>query len=323
MIVAWDSHNASASSTTWDAWNFTTKSYSPGGGGGSGGSSEEPENTKPVAKVSPDGSYSGVVNVEILFDGSTSNDSDGNITQWSWNFGDNSTGTGATISHAYTNAGNYTVTLTVTDDKDATDSDSTTCVITQPNRQPTPPVISGPTNGTRNTLYTYTVRSTDSDNDSIRYTFDWGDALSGPESSGFLPSGANFSLNHSWETAGRYTITVSVTDTKTTPLPSSDYTVFIDAKQITGLGYLLDNNSDGTYDAFYSDASKQITSVEKKDGNYLIDSNGNGVSDLSYDELTGNTSSIKEDNGIPGFELLPLISALIIIIALRRRKKEK
>jgi len=211
----------------------------------------------------------------------------------------------------------------VTDNDGATDIDTTTCIITQPNRQPTPPVITGPTNGTRNTLYTYTVHSTDADNDSIRYTFDWGDALSAPESSGFLPSGANFSLNHSWETAGRYTITISVTDTKTTTLPSSDYTVFIDAKQIAGLGYLLDNNSDGTYDAFYSDSSKQITSVEKKDGNYLIDSDGNGVSDLSYNEMTGNTSSYEEEKGIPGFELIPLIGALIIAIALRRRKKEK
>jgi hypothetical protein len=323
MIVAWDNHNASASSSTWDPWNFTTKSYSTGGGGDGGGSSGEPENAKPVAKASPGTSYSGVVNVEILFDGSTSNDSDGNITQWSWNFGDNSTGIGATIRHAYTQAGNYTVTLTVTDNDGATDIDTTTCIITQPNRQPTPPVITGPTNGTRNTLYTYTVHSTDADNDSIRYTFDWGDALSAPESSGFLPSGANFSLNHSWETAGRYTITISVTDTKTTTLPSSDYTVFIDAKQIAGLGYLLDNNSDGTYDAFYSDSSKQITSVEKKDGNYLIDSDGNGVSDLSYNEMTGNTSSYEEEKGIPGFELIPLIGALIIAIALRRRKKEK
>jgi hypothetical protein len=52
--------------------------------------------------------------------------------------------------------------------------------------------------------------------------------------------------------------------------------VYIDALQVGDIGYLLDNDGDGTYDAFYSDVLKQITSVEKKNGNYNIDSNGDG-----------------------------------------------
>jgi hypothetical protein len=96
-------------------------------------------------------------------------------------------------------------------------------VITQPNRPPTAPIITGPTNGTKNTMYTYTAFSTDADNDTIHYTFDWGEPVS--PSSGFLPNGSSFTVNHSWATPGRYNLTVTVTDNQTES--SSKITVFI------------------------------------------------------------------------------------------------
>ena len=60
------------------------------------------------------------VNETITFDGSTSSDADGQITQYLWNFGDGSTSTQAVTAHAYTQAGIYNIALTVTDDKGAT-----------------------------------------------------------------------------------------------------------------------------------------------------------------------------------------------------------
>ena len=59
---------------------------------------------------------------DIAFDASASDDSDGTIANYAWNFGDDSTGTGITISHTFTTAGSYTVTLTVTDNDSATNS---------------------------------------------------------------------------------------------------------------------------------------------------------------------------------------------------------
>jgi hypothetical protein len=51
-----------------------------------------------------------------------SNDSDGTVVSWSWDFGDSNTSTAQNPSHAYSADGTYNVTLTVTDDDGATDA---------------------------------------------------------------------------------------------------------------------------------------------------------------------------------------------------------
>jgi PKD repeat protein len=54
------------------------------------------------------------------FDASGSVDSDGTIANYSWAFGDGTSGSSQVAKHTYATAGNYTVTLTVTDDRGAT-----------------------------------------------------------------------------------------------------------------------------------------------------------------------------------------------------------
>jgi PKD repeat protein len=263
--------------------------------------------------------YQGNVNSQILFDGSKSHDSDGNITKWTWTFGDNTNGTGKTVRHAYTKPGTYTVTLTVTDDRNKTNTDTTTCMITQPNRPPTEPIITGPTNGTKNMTYNYTVKSTDPDNDTIQYSFDWGDPLAAPQSSGFLPNESAFTLNHSWTAAGRYTITVTANDSQN--MSSSETTVYINTKPITDIGYLIDNDSDGIYDAFYSDVSKKVTAVQVKNGNYSIDVDGNGIWDYTFNVVNGQTSSYQVQDKTPGFEFVFVIGAIALLMVLKRKRK--
>jgi PKD repeat protein len=68
----------------------------------------------------------------VDFDGSASNDPDGTIVAYDWDFGDGNMGTGATPSHDYTTGGNYIVTLTVTGDFGATDQVTETVVVSAP-----------------------------------------------------------------------------------------------------------------------------------------------------------------------------------------------
>jgi PKD repeat protein len=73
-----------------------------------------------------------------------SSESDGTITSWSWDFGDDGSSTSQNPSHIYAGTGTYTVTLTVTDNDGATDSTSKSVTMTAPDT--TPPSITAPAN---------------------------------------------------------------------------------------------------------------------------------------------------------------------------------
>jgi hypothetical protein len=52
----------------------------------------------------------------VYCDASNSNDPDGKIVSYKWNFGDGKSGSGKTITHTYTKEGDFTIQLTVEDD---------------------------------------------------------------------------------------------------------------------------------------------------------------------------------------------------------------
>lgn len=83
--------------------------------------SDEPNDTLPTAVISA-GRTNGVAPVPITFSGSNSTPSQSasSITEFSWNFGDGSTGSGQETVHTFSDPGIYSVQLTVTDDKGAT-----------------------------------------------------------------------------------------------------------------------------------------------------------------------------------------------------------
>jgi len=277
-----------------------------------------PSNTAPIADASAGEPYHGLVNETILFNGSKSYDPDGFLTAWSWAFGDHTNGTGITAQHAYSTPGIYIITLTVKDNQGVTHTDTTRCLIsTVDNTPPTQPTISGTTNGKKNTSYLYTILSTDADNDTIYYTVDWGDPRYLPQSSTFLPNGSAYIINHSWTSAGRYVIIVIATDNQTES--SSNITVYIDALQTGDIGYLLDNNSDGIYDTFYSDELQQLLPVQIKDNQYLLDSDGDGEIEYLYDTIEGLTV-YQPSTKTPGFELIGIINAIMIFVLSWKRK---
>jgi len=56
-----------------------------------------------------------VVDETVTFDATASEDPDGTVVSYLWEFGDGASDNGTIVEHAYTNAGTYDVTLTVTD----------------------------------------------------------------------------------------------------------------------------------------------------------------------------------------------------------------
>jgi len=93
----------------------------------------DPLNQPPVANAGRP--YLGAVSDAISFDGSESYDEDGEIIEYLWDFGDETTGAGESITHTYTSPGNYTITLTVTDDDVYSATNTTTVTIVQSSGQ--------------------------------------------------------------------------------------------------------------------------------------------------------------------------------------------
>jgi len=320
-IVAWDNHDAS---TTGQIWSFTTKSSGDSGDPNGQPPIPPPENDPPIADA--DGPYVGVVGVPVTFDGLGSSDPGGDITNYTWYFGDGTAGYEERTNHTYTKVGNYIVTLSVTDNGGKKSSNLTYAVITsRANYPPSIPVVTGPTVGHENIIYNYTAVSTDLDNDTIRYLFDWGDGTN--TTSDFLGSGTTYNATHTWINSGIYIITVHIEDENNALSGTVELMVSIDVCYCGSIGYLIDNDGDGIYDVFSCNETGEKTLVGQKDGCYLIDSDGDGYWDYVFDSATRMTTYPDEDGqkGTPSFELILVICAIAIIalhIMVSRNKRK-
>jgi len=78
------------------------------------------------------------------------------------------------------------------------------------NHQPSIPSIQGPNSGRPGIEYTYTFRSTDGDDDKIKYYIDWGDGDT--EWTDYYRAGKYLQKSHKWDEKGSYTISVKAKD---------------------------------------------------------------------------------------------------------------
>src|SRR5690606_33483302 len=112
------------------------------------------EVTEAAVNIAPTASFvadpsSGVAPLEVSFDASGSEDPDGEIVSYEWDFGDGNSGEGAVVSHTFEEPGSYEVTLTVTDDQGATGTASETIEVSAApvNEPPVASLVLDPTSG--------------------------------------------------------------------------------------------------------------------------------------------------------------------------------
>ena len=328
-IVSWDNHGASSIGPV---WSFTIGAQSQGGGGGGGGDGGPIlyPNKIPVANASAS-SNSGLVNTPITFNGLYSFDEDGNIVNYTWDFDDGSTGYGIITTHIYLKAGVYDVKLTVTDNNGVDDTNSFNVIISQPSNPPTIPQIDGPNTGKKNIEYSFIVSSTDPGNDAIQYVFNWGDGQT--NETDFRANGTTYVQKHKWTTAGIFKIEVFAIDDKYTASPSAGLNILIDVIYCNDIGYLIDENSDGTYDLFYSNKTSTKTTTEKQGtSSYLLNYDEDSDWDYVYDTQNNAISSYIEPsaeitNGIFNWlivlVIVVILLVLIVVIINRKKRVEK
>ena len=158
-------------------------------------------NLPPIAKFvfSPQRPVAGQA---VSFDGSSSNDPDGQLVAFNWDFGDGATAEGQTASHKYEQVGSFTVRLVVTDDRGAQGEATEGLTVRAENKPPQADFTFSPESPTVDEVVQFTDRSSDSDGVIISWEWDFGD---GEKSALRNPS-------HQFAEPGSYTVTLTVTD---------------------------------------------------------------------------------------------------------------
>jgi len=156
-------------------------------------------NMPPNANVG--GPYSGVAQQSIQFNGSASNDPDGTIASYQWNFSDG-TGSGIAPAHTYQSPGSYYVTLTVTDNQGASSISGRFVTVTTTSNKTPIPNLGGPYSPVAGTPIQFNgSASSDPDGTITQYQWNFADGTA----TGPTP-------NHTFVDRGSHLVTLTVTD---------------------------------------------------------------------------------------------------------------
>ena len=124
---------------------------------------------------------------------------------FSWAFGDGATGTGAAVYHTYSTTGSYSVVLTAKDSSPSQQTATSQQTITVTSPPPPPSLTASFTESLSNSVVGQTVSFTGSASGGTapyNYAWNFGDASTGSGSS----------ASHIYQTAGVYTVVLTVTD---------------------------------------------------------------------------------------------------------------
>lgn len=183
-------------------------------------------NTTPVARVDED--RPAAINEPIDFVAGKSDDTDGNIISYLWDFGDGAKASGREVVHQYSQSGTYVARLSIQDDSGLDNNSATSKRIITVNE---PPIAdAGPDQlVTASQVVFDATGSSDSDGVIISYLWDFGDGDTG--------SGAR--IAHAYRNPGTYTVDLKVIDgSGTIRNDASDrMTVVVNALPVADAGF--------------------------------------------------------------------------------------
>ncbi|MEP2059935.1 MAG: PKD domain-containing protein, partial [Maribacter litoralis] len=199
-------------------------------------------NQAPIAIITTN-TVEGPAALYVEFDGSGSTDDNNNIVSYVWDFGDEiGTSTDVNANYTYNTSGVYQASLTVTDNLNLSHTGNVTITVTGVGNTAPNAVASITPIGGANTLQFNFDGSTSSDAESgLTYEWNFGDGS---------PVSTLEQTQHSYSSAGIYTVTLKVTDaenlsdTFTTNVEASDPIVNDFALRINAGGPELTHNGD-------------------------------------------------------------------------------
>ncbi len=182
-------------------------------------------NTRPVPTVGTTimGDCRGVV-----FDGSATQDAEGDNLRFEWQFGDGERGTGNPISHTYDGAGDYAVRVVVTDSSGVVGSKASLDLAVRVNLPPEAAIDSA-SGTTPNTPITFSAAaSRDPDGQIIEYLWDFGDGS----------SAKGVGVSHAYSRPGLYRVNLRVRDDSGSPCAqaTAEKRIWVNAAPVVDAG---------------------------------------------------------------------------------------
>jgi rhodanese-related sulfurtransferase len=178
-------------------------------------------NEPPYQPDEPSGPPAGITEYLYWFSTSTVDPDDDAVKYgWDWNGDDivddwtsyHPSATPVNISHSWTVAGTYDVKVIAEDNVgDQSDFSLVLTVTVVVNTPPDAPDITGPANGKVGEECEYIFVTTDIDGDDVSYYVEWGDGLV-EEWTEYYESGGEFTVGHTWDEKGTYTIRAKTKD---------------------------------------------------------------------------------------------------------------
>lgn len=265
----------------------------------------------------------GTTPLTVSFNGSGSNDSDGTISSYVWNFGDGSSATGQTASHTYTTAATYTATLQVTDNQGG--KGSTSVAITAKTEEPTtgvkmetgevmvssewvrvplitpftnPVVIAGPPSFSDSEPCVIRLRNVNSTGFDIRLTeWDYQDGVHPQESVSYLvmEQGRHTLPNGSSVEAGTYAGTIffkTVPFSKPFAKPPVVLTTIASFNETDTISGRIRNVSTSSFDYYFREQEKNKNTHVKETVNFIAWEPGTGTTGLVQFEASATDNAV-------------------------------